>query len=294
MPDAALAATEAQFQSLIARAATGRDVRLRLFSLPGVPRSAAAQAAMGGRYISTDSLPATPVDALIITGAEPMAGDLRDEPFWAELAALIDWAERNTVSTVFSCLAAHAAVLHLDGVVRQPLPEKCSGVYAVEATTHPLAPHRDGLLLVPHSRLNGLDEMALTRRGYQVLTRSDEIGVDSFVRDQNSLFLFLQGHPEYAADSLALEYRRDVRRYLVGERTAHPGVPTGYFAPEAERALAALAVDSVRTRDLSTLTECARILRAHPPAAVWAETTDRLYLNWIALIAARLGARAVA
>jgi homoserine trans-succinylase len=46
MPDAALVATEAQFQSLIARAAAGREVRLRLFSLPGVPRSAAAQAAM--------------------------------------------------------------------------------------------------------------------------------------------------------------------------------------------------------------------------------------------------------
>jgi homoserine O-succinyltransferase len=161
MPDAALVATEAQFQSLIARAAAGREVRLRLFSLPGVPRSAAAQAAMRRRYISTDSLPATPVDALIITGAEPLAGDLRDEPFWAELAALTDWAECNTVSTVFSCLAAHAAVLHLDGLVRQPLAEKCSGVYAVDATTHPLAPYRDASILVPHSRLNGLDEKTL-------------------------------------------------------------------------------------------------------------------------------------
>jgi homoserine O-succinyltransferase len=289
-----LVATEAQFQSLIARAAAGREVRLRLFSLPGVPRSAAAQAAMRRRYISTDSLPATPVDALIITGAEPLAGDLRDEPFWAELAALTDWAECNTVSTVFSCLAAHAAVLHLDGLVRQPLAEKCSGVYAVDATTHPLAPYRDASILVPHSRLNGLDEKTLDQLGYQVLTRSDEIGVDSFVRDRNSLFLFLQGHPEYAADSLALEYRRDVRRYLLGERPVHPGLPTGYFAPEAERSLAALAVESVRTRDLSTLTECARILRAHPPAAVWGESTERLYRNWLALIAARVGARAVA
>jgi homoserine O-succinyltransferase len=270
MPDAALVATEAQFQSLIARAAAGREVRLRLFSLPGVPRSAAAQAAMRRRYISTDSLPATPVDALT------------------------DWAECNTVSTVFSCLAAHAAVLHLDGLVRQPLAEKCSGVYAVDATTHPLAPYRDASILVPHSRLNGLDEKTLDQLGYQVLTRSDEIGVDSFVRDRNSLFLFLQGHPEYAADSLALEYRRDVRRYLLGERPVHPGLPTGYFAPEAERSLAALAVESVRTRDLSTLTECARILRAHPPAAVWGESTERLYRNWLALIAARVGARAVA
>ena len=293
MPDAALSATEAQFRALIAGAAGERAVKLKLFSLPGVPRGEAARAAMAGRYLSTDSLPASPVDALIVTGAEPVAADLKDEPFWDELAALTDWAERNTVSTLFSCLAAHAAVQHLDGIKRAPLAEKCSGVFAVTPVSHPLTAAQTKML-VPHSRLNALPGEALSRCGYQVLTASDRIGVDAFVRNRNSLFLFLQGHPEYAADSLMLEYRRDLRRFLIGERTTHPGVPQGYFDPNVEAQLTALGAETVRQPQLSALSECARIMRLDPPTARWAKTTTRLYENWFGLIADRVGGNAKA
>ncbi len=58
---------------------------------------------------------------------------------------------------------------------------------------------------VPHSRWNELDERDLASNGYHVLRRSDEIGVDLFVKEEESLLVFLQGHPEYDADSLARE-----------------------------------------------------------------------------------------
>lgn len=291
MPDAAIATTEAQFRALIDRAAAGRAFTLKLFALPGVPRSGAAQAAMAARYLSTNALSMNPVDALIVTGAEPVAADLRDEPFWAELAALTDWAEANTVSTLFSCLAAHAAVLHLDGVRRQPLPAKCSGVFEVQAREHPLTRGQPLPLLTPHSRWNGLSETHLTRRGYTVLTRSDEIGVDAFIRDRDSLFLFLQGHPEYDADTLMLEYRRDLRRFLIGERAAHPAVPAGYFDPDVERALITLAVETARHPTLGALSDAVKIMRIDPPSARWACTTEQLYANWLDLVAARVAAR---
>ena len=66
---------------------------------------------------------------MIVTGAEPIAATLPDEPYWNDLTDVIDWAETNTRSAIWSCLAAHAAVLHLDGIERQRLERKCSGVY---------------------------------------------------------------------------------------------------------------------------------------------------------------------
>ena len=139
MPDTALEATERQFVALLEAASVDVRVRLRLFSLPGVPRSERGQRHVDKYYRGLRELPESGVDALIVTGAEPRAASLRNEPYWHWLAELIDWAEAHTVSAVWSCLAAHAAVLHLDGIGRHPLPDKCFGVYDCEtAVGHPL------------------------------------------------------------------------------------------------------------------------------------------------------------
>src|SRR5438445_1771997 len=129
MPDAALRATELQFARLLKDAAGLLDVRLRLFSLRTIARSEEARSRMAGFYDDAAFLQAANIDALIVTGAQPGPADLRDEPYWAELTQLIDWAETGTISTLFSGLSAHAAVLHLDGIQRQPLARKLSGVY---------------------------------------------------------------------------------------------------------------------------------------------------------------------
>ncbi len=294
MPDAALAATEGQFRRLIEGAAAGREVRLKLFSIPEIFRSDAVRDAMAARYASAATLSGSGVDALIVTGAEPLAADLRAEPYWESLAALVDWASANTVSTLWSCLAAHAAVLHLNGIARTPLAAKCSGVFAVQAVAdHPLLKGQSETRLTPHSRLNALDAVKLEAKGYTILTQSDEIGVDAFAREQGaSLFLFLQGHPEYDAHSLALEYRRDVRRFLRGERATHPAVPTGYFDPKTEQALIDLAVETARHPHMAVLSTCGKLINAAPPAQHWAPTTARLYRNWIDLIGKRADAAA--
>jgi len=295
MPDAALTATETQFRRLIEGAAGAREVRLKLFSIPQIVRSQSLRESMADRYASTDTLDAAGVDALIVTGAEPMAAQLTGEPYWEALAALVDWAEANTVSTLWSCLAAHAAVLHLHGVARQPLPAKCSGVFrVVKAGRDPLYAGAIGPMFTPHSRQNGLDEQALVAKGYKILTRSDQIGVDAFSRAGHSLFVFLQGHPEYDADSLSMEYRRDVRRFIRGERSAHPAVPAGYFDGLAERRLQALAVRTMADPRPAHLLECAKIIAAHPPEGRWMSTTRNLYRNWLDLVAAGVKARASA
>src|SRR5262249_52412043 len=52
-----------------------------------------------------------------------------------------------------------------------------------------------------------------------------------------SLFVFLQGHPEYEPSTLGREYRRDVGRFLRGERDTYPVQPQRYFDPDTTRAL---------------------------------------------------------
>ena len=87
---------------------------------------------------------------------------------------MIDWAEANTRSTIWSCLAAHAAVLHLDGIERQRLDAKCSGVYdcsraANDWLTEECLPSP---LKISHSRFNAL---AQQRSGRARLSRPDRI-----------------------------------------------------------------------------------------------------------------------
>jgi homoserine O-succinyltransferase/O-acetyltransferase len=290
MPDAACEATERQFLDLM-RAATGDAiVRLKLYAIADVPRAEETRRELATRYRDIAELWDTPLDGLIVTGTEPKAANLRDEPYWPALTGLVDWARLNTASTIWSCLAAHAAVLHTDGVVRQPLDKKLSGVFDCEADTdHPLLADIAPQLRVPHSRLNDLPGPALRACGYRVLSRSAAAGVDAFVKedDSASLFVFFQGHPEYDADSLLREYRRDVGRFLRGERATYPDAPLHYF-----NAAASFVADDFRLR---AATERRGGLLGDFPLApltagienTWRDAALGVYRNWINCLKSR-------
>jgi homoserine O-succinyltransferase len=239
MPDSALQATERQFTRLLQAAAGKNRVHLHCFSLPSVERSSRAKALMDGRYADIADLGRLHIDGLIVTGAEPIASTLPEEPFWQDLTAVIDWAANNTRSAIWSCLAAHAAVLHLDGIERQPLDVKCSGIYHCAKTTDAwLMKGIASPLKVAHSRINALGKADLIAHGYQLLTESPEAGVDIFAkRWLRSQFVFFQGHPEYDALSLQREYLRDITRYLSRQRDVYPVYPSGYFSPDTEHRL---------------------------------------------------------
>ena len=101
--------------------------RLRCFSLAGVSDRRRRQLRVKNQYSGIDDLYRTKVDGLIVTGAEPSAPSLPEESYWPALTEIIDWAQTNTLSTIWSCLAAHAAVLHLDGIERRRLAGKMLG-----------------------------------------------------------------------------------------------------------------------------------------------------------------------
>lgn len=291
MPDAALLATERQFASLLTAASGQLDVRLHLYALSDVPRSVETSAVLSRTYQDAKSLRTGRLDALIVTGAEPVAPELTQEPYWRALADLIDWADSNTVSTILSCLAAHAGVLRLDGIAREPLPAKCSGIFAFEtAPRNKLVSGLGGAMLTPHSRRNGLDGKKLIREDYQILAHHPEIGVDIFTKQRDSLFVFLQGHPEYEDDSLAREYRRDMNRYLRREREALPAIPVDYFPEQVERALAVFAERARLERRPELMTAFPDAGALGPGNAPWRQSAIRLYRNWLDIIVERKAA----
>jgi homoserine O-succinyltransferase/O-acetyltransferase len=283
MPDGALQTTERQYRELLFAAAKNFEISLRFFSLPGVPRSHEAQSYVDTCYENIGQLWSSRLDGLIVTGTEPRAKSLTDEPYWFAIKELVDQAEEHGISTIWSCLAAHAAVLHLDGVQRCPLNDKLSGIFECSRVArHELVARMPSRWYVPHSRQNGLPEPVLVAKGYQILSRSPDVGADIFISKRGSLFIFLQGHLEYDAGALLREYRRDIRRYLVGARENYPLMPRDYFDFETEAALVTFQARAMIHRSPETL--------LHFPQASgnfahsWSESAVRIYESWLSYL----------
>jgi homoserine O-succinyltransferase len=285
MGDGALEATERQFASLLDEAGRGQAAIVRFF-MPDVPRSPEARAFLEGRrYIDAAAIPTAGLDALIVTGSEPRTPDLRQEAHWDAFRRLADWAEASACPAIWSCLAAHAAVLHFHGVERRAFERKCSGVFRLSGHVS------SGHSFTPHSRMNTLEARDLARAGCRILRHADGAGVDAFERGS---FLFLQGHPEYEADTLKGEHRRDFRRFLRGERASPPALPFNYFEAETEGRLAELEMRATGMAADVASAQLEAILSDARPQAIWRPAAVELYADWLASIGAERGLRASA
>lgn len=277
MPEAAIRSTERQFAELLTEAALELPIQIRWFSF--TPRR--------GYALVDDLWCLDHLDGLIATGTEPREARLEDEPYWGVFAKTVDWAARHTTSTVWSCLAAHAAVLHLDQVERQPFATKLHGVFDVDRQQHhPLLIRNDPSWQVPHSRWNDLPLYSLQAAGYQILMQGAEAGADIFVKTCGlSMFWFNQGHMEYDARTLMREYRRDILRYHNGERSDYPALPAHYFDVLAASRLLAIAERAVgyRNPDISMVDFQGVIGKANL-IAPWRATAVQLYRNWLLIL----------
>jgi homoserine O-succinyltransferase len=287
MPDSALEATQAQFARLLSAAAVSLRVRLRLFSLPEVPRGPAGlEHINAGTYWPIDELAREPVNAVIVTGMEPLAALLSDEPYWDRMGQLLQWAQANTTSSIWSCLAAHAAVEHLDGIRRRRLERKRCGVFAhTTLDGEALLEGVDVPLHIPHSRWNELPVDKLHAAGYSILSSSSETGADMFIKQTRSLLIFFQGHPEYEEATLLKEYRRDVGRFLRGQQQHYPTLPDGYFAPPAVELLSAFEMRAVAAPSAELLAEFPTAAIADTLCNMWGKNAATIYGNWLSHLA---------
>jgi homoserine O-succinyltransferase/O-acetyltransferase len=289
MPDSALEDTEMQFFEMLDAASGEGPVSVKLYSLPGIPRGDRGQQHLNNFYFGFDDLWNSKFDGVIVTGTEPHHANLRDEPYWSTLAQVFDWAERNTSSTVLSCLAAHASVLHSDGIPRHRLPDKRFGVFdSARTSDHALTGQIVDRIRFPHSRWNEVRAHELAASGYTILTESADAGVDLFVKKKKkSLFVHFQGHPEYGAQTLLKEYRRDIKRFLRRERETYPTMPAGYFGAPATQLL-----NDFRETAISDRRE--GIAAAFPESAVvgglentWQSPASGVYRNWLRYLDSR-------
>jgi homoserine O-succinyltransferase/O-acetyltransferase len=289
MPDAAMEATARQFLTLLESAAAHEVViRLKLFSMPGISSSDWRRRHLSAYYSDFSDFWDARLDGLIVTGTEPRAADLSAEPYWTCLSQIVEWAEENTIATVWSCLAAHAAVLHLDGITRSPLDEKCFGLFEhITASDHRLLQGLPSPILTPHSRWNEVREEVLLGAGYLVLSKSAAVGVDMFVKEGKSLFLFSQGHPEYDTDTLLREYRRDVGRFLRGERESYPEMPKQFFDPAATNILNAFSARALVDRREELLFSFPTEHLSNNLSNTWRSQALCTYRNWLNYILKR-------
>jgi homoserine O-succinyltransferase len=287
MPDAALAATERQFFRLVGESNQIAQFYMHPFTLKELRRGPEGEAHVKSYYESFDAIKEHGLDALIITGANVTEPDLSREPFWKPLIGVIDWAYENVTSTLCSCLATHAVLQFRYAQKRRHLGFKRWGVYShrVVDRKHPLVGDVNTKFDVPHSRFNQIDRAQFEAAGLHVLVESAEAGVHLAVSEDLFRIVFFQGHPEYDTVSLLKEYRREVDRFVRGERPDYPPFPESYFRARTEAIL-----EEHRDRVLA-----ARSRGATPPELpealvsasldnTWHDSAEAVIDNWIGKI----------
>ena len=287
MPDAALEATERQFMRLVGGCNRIAQFKIHLFSVAEFERGEKAQAHIDTYYETFEHIKKVGLDALIITGANPVQSELEEEPFWQPLIEIVDWAKQGVSSIMCSCLASHAIVQHYYGINRYPLEQKRWGVYShrVVDFNHPLVANTNTRFDAPHSHVYEVNSRQLRDCGLQVLVASEEADFHLATSEDGFRFVFFQGHPEYDAISLFKEYKREVGRFIAGVRQNYPPFPEHYFSREATRIL-----NHFRDKVLSGQTHASQI-EDFPEAQViplldntWSDTGKAVINNWLGLV----------
>jgi homoserine O-succinyltransferase/O-acetyltransferase len=104
MPDSALIPTERQLFDLLDAASGRLVVRLHFYKMEPTPRLDWGRDYLRRYYRGTDDLLNKSLDGIIVTGAEPKAARLTEEPYWATFVRVIDWARENTTFMGPSCI----------------------------------------------------------------------------------------------------------------------------------------------------------------------------------------------
>ena len=289
MPDAALEATERQFMRLLAGSGSSAKVYVYVFTVDAMPRLGRAREYVNTYYTDFQTLTDTGLDALVLTGANPASSELASEPFWHGLVEVIEWGTDNVCSILCSCLATHAVVQQYHQVERIKLPQKRWGVYShrLLEREHPLTRHLNTRFDAPHSHVYEVTRAQLESVGLSVLAESEQAGVHLAVSEDQFQFICFQGHPEYDFNSLFKEYKREINRFVTGERDDYPPFPENYFSEEA-----ASVLNDYRERLVSANDQRA-IFGEFPELVIerlldntWTDTGNALFVKWLELVLA--------
>ncbi len=280
MPDAALEATERQFFRLIGECNQIAQFYLHPFSLDSIPRSDKGRAHIESYYESFADIQAQGLDALIITGANVSQPNLADEVFWEPLSEVIRWANANVASVLCSCLATHAVLQANHQQTRVHQGEKIWGVFPHQVVdrSHPLVNDINTRFDVPHSRYNDVSRAQFEAAGLWVLAES-KVGVHLAVSADGFRTVFFQGHPEYDTISLLKEFKREVMRFLDGDRNDYPAFPKNTLNPQQQAILNEFK--HALNEGTAELTDFPEKLLAGQLNNTWRDTAKAVVNNWL-------------
>ncbi|HIV10394.1 MAG TPA: homoserine O-succinyltransferase [Candidatus Faeciplasma avium] len=176
-------------------------------------------------YKTFDEIKDRRYDGMIITGAPVEQLEFEDVVYWEELSRIFEWTKTHVHSTFHICWGAQAGLYYHFGIKKRLLKEKLFGVFphTVDYKNPILFRGSDDVFYAPHSRNSTIDIEDVEAVGkLKILATSPQAGVYACMTAEGRQ-IFVTGHSEYDAGTLAKEYFRDKERGLDIK------VPINYF-----------------------------------------------------------------
>lgn len=176
-------------------------------------------------YITSKEALSRKFDGMIITGAPIEQIDFEQVDYWNDLQQIMDYANQNVFSTLYICWGAQAGLYHHYGIQKRMLDKKLFGIFKHFKTvpTEPLLRGFDDLFPAPQSRHTEICREDVEKNdSLIILADSEEAGL-LLAKSYDNRQIFMTGHFEYDTETLAQEYRRDLKR---GEKI---DIPKYYF-----------------------------------------------------------------
>ncbi len=176
-------------------------------------------------YKTFDEIKYRRYDGMIITGAPVEQLEFEDVVYWEELSRIFEWTKTHVHSTFHICWGAQAGLYYHFGIKKRLLKEKLFGVFphTVDYKNPILFRGSDDVFYAPHSRNSTIDIEDVEAVGkLKILATSPQAGVYACMTAEGRQ-IFVTGHSEYDAGTLAKEYFRDKERGLDIK------VPINYF-----------------------------------------------------------------
>ncbi len=154
-----------------------------------------------------------PLDGLIVTGAPVERIKFEEVRYWDEISEILLDAKHNCPSTLGICWGGFA-LAYLEGLDKFNYDKKLFGVFPARNldTSNPITGELDDMFWCPQSRHAGLDDAQLEHAHEQgkinLLAYHPDCGYVMFETPDHR-FIMNVGHPEYNAQRLAEEAKRD-------------------------------------------------------------------------------------
>lgn len=189
-------------------------------------------------------------DGMIITGAPVEHMQFEEVEYWNELCEIMEWSKTHVTSVFHICWGAQAGLYYHFGINKYPLEKKLFGIFPhrVERRSSMLLRGFDDIFMVPQSRHTTVRREDIEKvPELKILASSDKAGIYALMTDRGRQ-IFITGHSEYDADTLAKEYRRDKSAGLPID------IPENYFPDDDD---------------------------SREPVVSWRSHANLLYSNWL-------------